>query len=262
MALCEYNAIFLGYFQYKDAKYILQIMKVEVVEAIEGGWSILNTQIRYVYSILPAIIRARIHNSLSKLLSVITGIYNDCIRNLWRPMMLKLGALFLFLAYLVRGKKDSLPKWPMVSYFLHEDKEHPANMTRRLFNLGMSKSGSTSLGHYLTCRGLRGKHYNNCNGVAGERNLCAYCLTRSIDKKVPIEEECGAFDFLAEFNYKAFNENGNSTCIFPSFQHLEKIDKAYPGSKFFMPMRPVEDWYSSAKHWGNSRLFFSDPFDS
>ena len=136
-----------------------------------------------------------------------------------------------------------------------KQRAHAPN-TPRLFNLGMSKSGSTSLSSYLTCHNLNGVHYNKCLEVTGsgakkqQNSKCAFCVINALERNVTIESTCGEFDYFAEFNYKGRPfHNGTFKCLFPSFTHLDAIDAMYPGSKYFMPMRNVSKWLDSAEHW-------------
>ena len=141
--------------------------------------------------------------------------------------------------------------WPMQSW---KQRAHAPN-TPRLFNLGMSKSGSTSLSSYLTCHNLNGFHYKKCLPVTGSGahppHACAFCVINALERNVTIESTCGEFDYFAEFNYKSTLNNGTFQCLFPTFTHLDAIDAMYPGSKYFMPMRNVNKWLDSAKHWGD-----------
>jgi hypothetical protein len=145
--------------------------------------------------------------------------------------------------------------WPMRSYVEFpsgSSKYNPHKTTARVWNLGMSRSGSTSLSRYLKCKGLKGKHFSGCDntGPSGKRGgLCAFCVRDALmsykrNHNVKLEDYCGNFDYFAEYNYKS-----GRTCIFPSFTHLNEIAKMYPGSKFLLPVRHAWDWLDSLKHF-------------
>ena len=136
--------------------------------------------------------------------------------------------------------------WPMVS---HLERPH-LNKTPRIFNLGMSRSGSTSVAAYLRCKNLHGYHWSGCRTHqrhSEHGRICAFCVLEALEQGLAIEQKCGDFDFFAEFNFKG--RKAHEECIFPAFQLLPTIDEMYPKSKFILPVRSVTDWYESIHSW-------------
>lgn len=92
----------------------------------------------------------------------------------------------------------------------------------KIFGIGLSKTGTTSLHHALSALGFKGKHY-------------------------PQRPELFACDFRYFDGYDAVTD-------IPVVPYYPQLDEAYPGSKFILTVRGVEDWLGSMeKWWGRSR---------
>jgi len=146
--------------------------------------------------------------------------------------------------------------WPLIP---HERIEHNATprSSARIINLGMSRSGSTSLHAYLTCKGLSGFHYKGCknpgtadNGYNGGK--CAFCIDDALQSNgsVSVESLCGTFDFLSEYNFKF------GPCIFPCHTQLGEMVRNFPGSKYLLPTRDPWDWLQSVKNYNKMDVRF------
>ncbi|HEX9443229.1 MAG TPA: sulfotransferase [Candidatus Binatia bacterium] len=87
----------------------------------------------------------------------------------------------------------------------------------KVFGIGLSKTGTTSLHHALGTLGFKGKHY-------------------------PQRPELFACDFRYFDDYDAVTD-------IPVAPYYPQLDEAYPGSKFILTVRGVDDWLRSMENW-------------
>jgi hypothetical protein len=87
----------------------------------------------------------------------------------------------------------------------------------KVFGIGLSKTGTTSLHHALIELGLKSIHY-------------------------PQRAELFSGDF------RCFDDCDAATDI-PIVPYYPQLDEAYPGSKFILTVRDVEDWLQSMERW-------------
>jgi hypothetical protein len=145
----------------------------------------------------------------------------------------------------------------------------------KYINVGMPKSGSTSLTYLFNRAGIKTSHYKNCRKKNGNINFkktkkqrtykkeqvkCGSCIKDVIDNNAlhNIFLECGNFTMWGEMN---FNRNKNvNVCIYPQIQYLEKIYTDAPHATWIMPMRNVSDWIDSVTRWGRIPGTFRDDF--
>jgi len=90
-------------------------------------------------------------------------------------------------------------------------------MTVKIFGLGMCKTGTSSLHRAFTELGLESKHY-------------------------PRRPELFAGQFGWLDQYDAVTDT-------PIVPYYPQLDEAYPGSKFILTVRNVNDWLNSVDNW-------------
>jgi hypothetical protein len=89
----------------------------------------------------------------------------------------------------------------------------------KIFGLGLSKTGTTSLHHALKRLGLKSVHY-------------------------PHKKEIFVGDFSWMDDYDAVSD-------IPVAPYYPQLDKIYPGSKFILTVRAVDQWLQSMERWWN-----------
>jgi Sulfotransferase domain len=90
-------------------------------------------------------------------------------------------------------------------------------MSGKVFGIGLSKTGTTSLHHALTQLGFKGKHY-------------------------PQHFELFECDFSPLDAYDAVTD-------IPAAAYYSQLDEVYPGSKFVLTVRDIDDWLASMERW-------------
>jgi len=112
----------------------------------------------------------------------------------------------------------------------------------RIFGVGMHKTATTSLHHAFGILGMKSAHWKDAHWAKAIWNQM-HGTARSV---------------VLEKNY--------ALCDMPIPNLYRELDKAYPGSKFILTVRPELDWIESVrKHWDpehnpQRRLWASDPF--
>ena len=94
----------------------------------------------------------------------------------------------------------------------------------KLFSLGLTKTGTTSIHHALLTLGIASTHDLD--------------HARAIDKAVKTKQPP-----LSLIPKKIQAITGGTVW----HQHLAVLDQSYPGSKFILPIRDVDDWLVSIK---------------
>jgi len=115
-------------------------------------------------------------------------------------------------------------------------------MPTRIFGIGMHKTATTSLHHAFSILGMKSAHWKDAHWAKAIWNQM-----HSTGRSVVLEK-----------NY--------AICDMPIPNLYRELDKAYPGSKFILTVRPELDWIESVrKHWdGNinpqKSAWNGDPF--
>jgi hypothetical protein len=118
--------------------------------------------------------------------------------------------------------------------------------SKKIFNLGPPKTGTSSLGDYLRCVGYDNVTHWHC-GSAGKELRCGECFTDAIVSRKRLDETCGPKTAFAEMDLVG-------KCVLPQVTHLEWLYFGYPGSKFVLIKRDVSGWLASAYDWGRMDL--------
>lgn len=122
----------------------------------------------------------------------------------------------------------------------------------RVVNLGLPKSGTTTLGQALTKAGLRVADWKIRKGQSDKDALrgefVATCLYRGYYEKgdpLAILDEFDAFTEISTIS-KGLN-------MWPQFDFglLSEIDKQHSGTKFILSMRPADKIVDSMMRWSN-----------
>ncbi len=95
------------------------------------------------------------------------------------------------------------------------------NSTTKVFGLGLSKTGTTSLGEALNLLGIKTIHY-------------------PCDKQTYQELSSGNYNLTISKTYQGIVDT-------PVATYYAQLDKIFPGSKFILTVREIESWLQSAK---------------
>lgn len=125
----------------------------------------------------------------------------------------------------------------------------------RIINVGLPKSGSTSL-HRMFSHAGRKKEKTNLN-----LHYCGQCIFDQIQEQRQQYEEkstakieydllhkCGDFHVWTQIDFLHYEK-----CIFPQIQYLEELYSDAPNATWLMPMRNVSNWVRSVTHYRNAR---------
>ena len=107
-------------------------------------------------------------------------------------------------------------------------------MINKIFGIGLSKTGTSSLHEALTRLGINSIHYPN-------------------DEITYRELKSGNFNLSILKKYKAVADT-------PVVPYYPQLDKLFPGSKFILTVREMESWLVSVeKHWATAPAFEDQP---
>ena len=127
-----------------------------------------------------------------------------------------------------------------------------------VLNLGLPKTGTTSIAAYFACNGWRSSHWN-----CGNASKCAVCMMswlvavaqrehsgsrgwrERLDMSGELQRHCGDFDVFAEIDLQM-----HSACIYPQVEHLHTLVRVLPKACFILTVRPMEHWLRSVRAWG------------
>ena len=139
------------------------------------------------------------------------------------------------------------------------DGSHP------VINLGLPKSGSSSVADFFQCAGLRTSHHD-CDVVSQidvarrprpgrqKKTTCGGCAERNAEAGRPLLLGCGEYDVWAQMDVDG---DGGRVCFLPQVTHLSELLEQYPNALFLLPTRPADHWVASVNNWNNmhERLF-------
>lgn len=96
----------------------------------------------------------------------------------------------------------------------------------RIFGIGLNKTGTTSFGSALTVLGFESLHFGG--------DAAHDAVQRAIDEGVPLLTHLDA-------RYDAFSDIGLLS------RRFRMLDQQYPGSRFVLTTRPMDDWLDSRR---------------
>ena len=124
----------------------------------------------------------------------------------------------------------------------------------KVFNVGLPKSGSSSVLDYFRCGGVTASHW--LCGEGGEparkkdirRRECGRCALLNHQAGRPILEGCGEYQVWAQLD-----SEDAETCFLPQVEALGELHDQFPDAMFILPLRPVEHWLASVNEWHGMR---------
>ena len=134
-----------------------------------------------------------------------------------------------------------------------------------ILNMGMPKTGSTSLYEYFNCIGIKTTHWN-INNINEYEGICMRNAAHQLSS--PLETCAPKIDALMQMDIAsplgtAFIKSPIPTykekdeCFFPQLSLLNEIHNEKPSSTFIINFRPINDWIKSVSGWGDMLYRFS-----
>lgn len=134
-----------------------------------------------------------------------------------------------------------------------------------LLNLGVGKSGTTSLSEFLKCNLIEAKHFYcqsstmfvNTSSAAMPHWLCAVALHKFIARERSRPTPLPSNDFerelrlaLTQKDELAFTEMSDGyRCLFPQVKHAAWLVENLPHACFTLTSRPAKSWARSVSAW-------------
>ena len=133
----------------------------------------------------------------------------------------------------------------------------------KYFVIGMSKCGTSSLTRYFSENNLKTLHYFNTYKEIIEKNNLPFqtvmkrnpkkedfiglIIKENIKNNKPLFNNILDFDVITQMDYSGgpFDD----LAFFPQIDHLNRLLKEYPDSKYILNIRPFDDWYKSLLKW-------------
>lgn len=120
-----------------------------------------------------------------------------------------------------------------------------------IINLGLPKSGSSSVKDFFDCGGAKASHYQ-CKDTRNERHPCGVCAWKNRRAGRPLLDGCGSYDVWAQIDVDGSlraDQGIEGTCFLPQVDALELLHRDYPQATFVLPTRPAEHWIASITSW-------------
>jgi len=119
-----------------------------------------------------------------------------------------------------------------------------------IINLGLPKSGSTTLFAFLRCGGVLSSRWT-CG-----RSKCGSCISKNIRHQRPPFLRCGNFQGWTQLDVV---EPEQGRCAMPQTHHGQYLLSHHPDALFLLPLRDKKQWSRSMEAWvGNQRLSLAD----
>ena len=114
-----------------------------------------------------------------------------------------------------------------------------------IINLGLPKSGSTSLRDFFSCGNLTASHFK-CNGAP-----CGMCVDQNLQAGRPALHGCGDYHVWAQLDWAPIGLpiQKKKQCFFPQLSALKELHEQYPEATFVLPTRPPRHWIASVDNW-------------
>ena len=115
-----------------------------------------------------------------------------------------------------------------------------------VINLGLPKTGSSTLHSFFQCGGFSSSHWR-----CGNRT-CAGCISENLKRRLPPFAGCGEFQVWSQMD----DPNGDPRkCFFPQVDALENLYRHYPDAIYLLPKRNPGSWVRSVQSLSNSESF-------
>ena len=122
---------------------------------------------------------------------------------------------------------------------------------RPIINVGMPKSGSSSLADFMACGGVKTSHFT-CGKHHLSDKMCNTCLEFNHNASKPLLDNCGDFDAWAQIDAPASAHHSCNGLNYPQITLLDELHAAYPSATFVLPTRPPAHWIESLDNWNTS----------
>ena len=115
-----------------------------------------------------------------------------------------------------------------------------------VIDVGLPKSGTTSVYDFFACGGLRTSHWQ-----CGSAGFCGQCMHANLERGQPLLEGCGDYDVFAEINVTPQDNalHKVDTCYFPQVSSLPQLYEAAPNATWVLSLRPTANWVASVGAW-------------
>ena len=124
------------------------------------------------------------------------------------------------------------------------DPQNIRNSTARVLNMGMPKSGSSSVSEIFTNSGFKTSHW----GCGRGKGACGHCFERHLNTTDDIFRKCGNHNVFTQMD-----QMWKKGCIFPQIKYLDKLYEDAPHATWLMPLRNVSAWLDSVNRWNDMR---------
>ena len=144
-------------------------------------------------------------------------------------------------------------------------------MSEKIFVIGFSKCGTTSLNRYFKENGLKTLHYFNIYEEIIEMENKTFIKTFRRQPRRdefiglvmkdnylhnrPLFTGIKDFDVITQMDFSG--GLSNTWGFFPQINLLEEIIKEYPNAKYIFNERDVAKWYNSLVKWYRIHLYYS-----
>ena len=114
-----------------------------------------------------------------------------------------------------------------------------------IINLGLPKSGSTSLRDFFSCGNLTASHFKCQSGP------CGMCVNQNLQAGRPALAGCGDYHVWAQLDWAPIGLpiQEKKQCFFPQLSALKELHAQFPEATFVLPTRPPRHWIASVDHW-------------
>jgi len=145
----------------------------------------------------------------------------------------------------------------------HSKTSSYAAMGMPVLNMGMPKTGSSTLSQFFECIGLNGTHQVFRNGK-GDKEWEGICMRDAVNIGLPPLDTCAKdqhfmmqLDTIYPFGMSGNNAGMAQTsksrdeCFFPQLSLLEAFHQEAPNATFVLNFRPMREWIKSMRGWGD-----------
>ncbi|KAG7374818.1 hypothetical protein IV203_013913 [Nitzschia inconspicua] len=139
-----------------------------------------------------------------------------------------------------------------------------------VLNVGMPKTGSSTLASFFKCSGFKGSHHYLSKVLANDKRskeIQAPCMRDAARLGLPILKSCAEneeylMQMDAEYPFtESMSDHISSKfrddCFFPQLELLEALHDEAPNATYILPFRPITDWIKSMKSWNHMLSRFS-----
>ena len=119
-----------------------------------------------------------------------------------------------------------------------------------VINLGLPKTGSTTLHHFFQCGGFSSSHW-----FCGGKKKCAECIRANLKNGSAPLEGCDNFAVFTQIDDPSLLP---SSCYFPQVDALQALYRHYPHALFLLPRRNSGAWTRSVRKWSMMGSLMSD----